>query len=377
MVLDTEEGPTESSAGCGLMDRSGRMGMPSGGWRATLFMRHQSTVGGRPGGLPAILACDLGGTFMKMGVVGGGQVLARAALPVDAQVGLGPVLPSIKGVWMELLAGLGLGVEDCVGVSVASPSLIDVGAGRILTDYGKYPDAPGLDLREWSAKEFGLPLAVDNDARMALIGEWRYGAGRGSDDVVMLTLGTGLGTAAVIRGQVLRGRHGQAGILGGHTSVRYGGRACSSCGSVGCAEAEASSTCLAELASGHSGFAASLLAREPRLDFAAVFRHAAAGDGIAIRLRDHSLLVWATLAVNLVHSYDPEILVLGGGIMGSGEVILPYMSDYLAAHAHTPWGRVRVVASELRDGAALVAGEWLLGEQYPDLRLHRDGRDGG
>ena len=231
-----------------------------------------------------------------------------------------------------------------------------------------------IDLRTWSRAELGLPLAIENDARMAVIGEWQAGAGRGSDNVVMMTLGTGLGTAAVIEGRVLRGKHGQAGVLGGHLTLRYGGRACS-CDNIGCAEAEASTAFLAELAKTRPDFAASLLAREPVLDFAAVFPHAAAGDPCAAALRDHSLLVWSSLAVNLIHAYDPEVLVLGGGIMASGDVILPAIRDYVARYAHTPWGKVRVVASELGDTAALVAGEWLLQEQLAVAgRQHRQTR---
>jgi glucokinase len=103
------------------------------------------------------------------------------------------------------------------------------------------------------------------------------------------------------------------------------------------------------------------------LDFAAVFRLAAKGDSCAQAIRDHSLLVWSSLAVNLIHAYDPELVILGGGIMASADVILPAASEYVRHHAHTPWGKVCVVASELGDSAALVAGEWLLEEQFPNL----------
>jgi glucokinase len=200
---------------------------------------------------------------------------------------------------------------------------------------------------------------------MALVGEWKHGAGRGSDNVVMLTLGTGLGTSAVIEGQLLRGKHGQAGVLGGHTTVRYGGRECS-CGNIGCAEAEASTAFLAQVAVTLPGWESSSLRKLATLDYAAVFEHA--GDACARKLRDHSVQVWATLAVNLIHAYDPEVVIVGGGIMASADVVLPAVSDYVRRHAHTPWGKVRVVASELGDTAALVAGEWLLREQFPRLK---------
>jgi glucokinase len=268
----------------------------------------------------------------------------------------------LKAAWLRLLGELKMSTQDCAGVSIAFPSLVDAKSGRVLAEFGKFTDAMNLDLCAWAMEEMNLPLAIENDARMALVGEWKRGAGRGTDNLVMITLGTGLGTAAVIEGRLLRGAHGQAGVLGGHSTVRYGGRGCR-CGNVGCAEAEASTAYLGELAKGYGEFAASRLAREPLLDYSAVFKHAAGGDVCAVRLRDHSLQVWATLAVNLIHAYDAEIVILGGGVMKSADVILPVMNDHVCRHAHTQWGKVRVVAGELGDQAALVAGEWLLGEQ--------------
>ena len=314
-----------------------------------------------------ILACDLGGTRMKIGVVRDGLVLAQCTELSNSKRGLAPCLPVLQAAWLRLLAELKISTPNCAGISVSFPSLMDAKSGRILAEYGKFSDAMSIDLRAWAQQEFNLPLAIENDARMALVGEWKHGAGRGWDNAVIITLGTGLGTAAVMEGRLLRGSHGQAAIQGGHSTVRYGGRACS-CGNLGCAEAEASTAFLAELTKADSDFSTSQLAREPALDFATVFKFAAAGDACAIKLRDHSLLVWSTLAVNLIHAYDAEIVILGGGIMASADEILPAVSDYVRRHARAPWGKVRVVASELGDRAALVAGEWLLQEQFPNLK---------
>ena len=151
------------------------------------------------------------------------------------------------------------------------------------------------------------------------------------------------------------------------STVRYGGRDCS-CGNIGCAEAEASTAFLEKIAATLPEWNSSSLRKLATLNYAAVFKYAAAGDSCAVKLRDHSLLVWATLAANLIHAYDPEIVILGGGIMAGAEVILPAISDHVRRHAHTPWGKVRVVAGELGDSAALVAGEWLLREQFPNLK---------
>ena len=314
-----------------------------------------------------VLACDLGGTRMKIGVVRDGEVLAQTSIAAHSKAGLVTGLPALAGAWRQLLDGLRVASADCAGISVGFPSLVDVATGRVLDEYGKYADAMDFNLRDWAESEFNLPLAIENDARLALIGEWKFGAGRGSDNVVMVTLGTGIGTSAVIQGRVLRGRHGQAGVLGGHCTVRYGGRKCG-CGNIGCAEAEASTVFLSEIARGDHGFSDSRLATEPRLDYASVFHHAATGDACAVKLRDHSLLVWSTIVVNLIHAYDPEIVVIGGGVMASAEIILPAIREYVGRHAHTPWGQVRIVAGELGDNAALVPGEWLLREQYPNSK---------
>jgi glucokinase len=313
--------------------------------------------------LPVILACDLGGTRVKVGIVRRGSLLAHAAFDAESASGLAPRLPVLKAEWLGLLAEHGLSLADCAGVSIAFPSLVDVADARVRAEYGKYSDAIGFDFREWAWRELNLPLVMENDARMALIGEWRYGAGRGVDDLVMMTLGTGIGTAAVMQGRVIRGRHGQAAVLGGHSSIHINGRTCG-CGNAGCAEAEASTASLKVMALSRSDYQDSALAAEPVLDFAAVFRHAARGDACAFALRDHSLRVWAMLAVNLIHAYDPEILVLGGGIMGSADVIVPFLENHIARHANTPWGSVSIRASELGDHAALLAAEWLLREQF-------------
>jgi glucokinase len=228
--------------------------------------------------------------------------------------------------------------------------------------FGKFGDASQLDLRAWAMECLGLPLVIDNDARMALIGEWQYGAGRGCDNLAVITLGTGLGASVAIEGRVLRGVHGQAGILGGHLTVRYGGRPCV-CGNVGCSEAEASTWMLEKLAREREDFAASPLSREPVVDYAAAFRLAAEGDACAQALTAHSLQVWSVTAVNLIHAYDPEKVVLCGGIMASASVIVPAVQAYVERHAHTPWGRVEVVASALGDEAALLACEWLWQEE--------------
>lgn len=309
-----------------------------------------------------VLAADMGATRIKLAVVEGGRVLAREVIPAHSDRGLRPRLPAVEEALRRLCVAAGIGLRDCDGLGVSFPSLVDVRSGRVVAEYGRYSDVLEMDLRAWAREWLGLFLAIENDARMACIGEWRYGAGRGCDNLVMMTLGTGLGTSAIIEGQVLRGRHGQAGCLGGHLTVRHGGRACG-CGNAGCAEAEASTAFLGRLAAEMPGWEESQLKCAPVVDYAAVLRLASAGDTFARKLLHHSVSVWGSLAVNLIHAYDPELVILGGGIMAGADVLLPAIRGHVERHAHTPWGRVRVVTSELGDDAGIAAAEWLVTEQ--------------
>ncbi len=308
------------------------------------------------------LAADFGGRRIKLGLVRDGRVTARQVLAADSDQPLAARLDAVAASLHMLCADQGLAPRECDGLAFAYPSLIDTRQCRILDHFGKFGDASDLDLRAWAREKLGLTLVIDNDARAALIGEWQFGAGRGCDNLAVITLGTGLGTSAVIEGRLLRGGHGQAGILGGHLTIRYGGRPCV-CGNIGCAEAEASTWMLDKLARERNDFPHSPLSHESVLDYAAIFRWAAEGDACARALRDHSLHIWSVTAVNLIHAYDPEKLVLCGGIMASAPVILPAIQDYVNRHAHTLWGRVEVLPSALGDDAALLAGEWLLREQ--------------
>jgi glucokinase len=309
-----------------------------------------------------VLACDMGGRRIKLGLVRDGAVLATQVMPAEAERPLLDRLGAVAAAFLRLCQANQIALSDCSGIGVSYPSIIDTAKARILDHFGKFGDASAMDLRAWAREALGLPLAIDNDARMALIGEWGHGAGRGCDNLVMMTLGTGIGTAAILEGSVLRGAHGQAGILGGHLTLQQHGRPCV-CGNVGCAEAEASTWALESLAKEQPGFGTSALAREARPDYSAIFRLADIGDPCALALKDHSLRVWSAAAVNLIHAYDPELLILGGGIMASRDAILPAIRDHVTRHAHTPWGKVRVAASELGDHAALVACERLVQDQ--------------
>src|SRR6266542_1642514 len=156
------------------------------------------------------LAVDVGGSHATCAVVEERQIVASERLPIPHAGAFAGLLPGLADILRNLLSGCRLAASDCAGVGLSFPGLVDPSAGRILsTPKGKYDDSSALDLAAWSRECFALPLRIENDARMALLGERSCGAARDFDDVVMITLGTGIGGAAMIEGRLLRGRHFQ------------------------------------------------------------------------------------------------------------------------------------------------------------------------
>jgi glucokinase len=306
------------------------------------------------------LVVDVGGTRIKAGVLQDAALVAQQSIDANASQGLAAQLPRIVTVLESLCRDAGIAVEDCAALAVAFPGLIDASTQRIRdAAFGKYADAAQLDLPRWSQDTLGLQLLLENDARMALLGEWRAGAGRGSDDLVMVTLGTGLGTAVLVTGLMMQGKHGQAGILGGHLTIQHDGRLCA-CGNLGCAEAEASTSVLPILAAQAEGFTESPLCRSSTIDYATVLQLAHAGDPCSMRLRHRSLRVWSSMIVNLVHAYDPERVIVGGGVMAANVDFLDELTELVLARVNTPWGRVELVPGQLADQAALFGGEFMI-----------------
>lgn len=299
-------------------------------------------------------ACDLGGTHIKLGLVREGTLLARTEIGARPEDGFTAALDRVARERPAVCRTAGISVDDVAGFALAFPGIIEPVTDRILSvPAGKYDDVKGTDTHEIVRRVLGLSAFIVNDANAALAGEWQFGAARGCRNVVMMTLGTGIGTSAIIEGVPLRGQHGQAGCLGGHLPVRVPGTLCG-CGNLGCAETEASTWALPQRARAHPGFAASALAKAPMLDYRAVFEIAARGDRVATELRERAIQVWSATAVALIHAYDPERMIIGGGIMQSAAEILDAIRAHVARHAWTPWGQVTIVAAALGNDAGLL-----------------------
>lgn len=303
--------------------------------------------------------------MIKLGIIVKHEVVQQSSLPSLSNEGLARRLSDIAGEIDRMLASQGLNSQECDALGLSFPGLVDSGANRVRATYGKWDDAREIDLIAWAQARFSLPLVIENDTRLALLGEWCAGAGLGYDNLVLVTLGTGLGTAAVMEGKLVTGAHGQAGVLGGHFSTNRNGARCT-CGNVGCAEAEASTSVLARIAAQHPEFATSALRTRVPLDYTAVFEFARQGDACALAIRSHAIEVWAQMIVNLIHAYDPERVILGGGIMAGAADFIDDLKANVLSRAHTPWGPVGIVTGSLGSSAALLGLDALARQRFSE-----------
>jgi len=304
-----------------------------------------------------VVAMDLGGTRIKFGVMDEGRLVSTASIVVPSSEHFAAVLPDIERQIDNMLQEGGY--DSLQGIGMAFPTIVDSDNMKLLYKYVKYNDANDIDLKGWARSKWNAPLAMENDARAALVGEWQYGAGQGSDNLVMITIGTGVGSAALMNGQLLKGTNYLAGNIGGHQIIRFDGVPCN-CGNTGCLESEASSWALPDILKKHPGYAGSAFdTGAERPDFEAVFRLAGAGDAFSLSVRNRCMDVWFNGILNLIFSFDPEKVIIGGGVMHSADVILPYIQHKINHASWLPANPARMVAAQQPDWAGVLGAGYL------------------
>lgn len=310
-----------------------------------------------------ILAADFGGTTIKLGLVREDCILARSRLDACANRPMAERLEAVASEWETLLKTNGFTLQNCAGIALSLPFLTDPKLPRVLGEFGKFPGATEIDFAAWSRARLGQRVALENDLRLALLGEGTAGAARGKSNVVMLALGTGIGCAVISNGRLLRGANNRAATLLGHSTIAHehpAGR----CGNLGCAEDLASTATLANLARSCVDFVGSQLACAEKIDYETIFALATRGDSYSQALLQQSLKVWAVVVQNAVLAFDPELVVLGGGVLRSRDIILPAIKIHLRQHIPSFPLQIPVVAAALGDDAALIGGEALFKQNY-------------
>jgi glucokinase len=307
---------------------------------------------------PRVIAIDLGGTKLLAGVLDEeGVVVKRTVRPT--QVGSQEqLLDELDDAIAELLE------EDIRAIGVGLPSTIDQRQGRAVSSVN-IPLA-GIDFRDHLTSRFGLPAAIENDANAAALAEHRLGAGRGTQHMIMLTLGTGIGGGLILDGNLYRGAVGAAGELG-HITLELDGPPCQgACPGRGHLEALASGTATDKLAveraaehpEGDLGRAA---AEGRAVDARLAVDLAAEGPGDARELLERVGFVLGTAIASYVNIFNPEVVVLGGGFARAGDLLFEPARKVVTERALPP-GRdlMRIVPALLGPEAGLI-GAGLVG----------------
>ena len=303
---------------------------------------------------PLAVGVDVGGTRIKAGLVDdrGRVVHATRHDTPDRTTRPQVVEDAVVDAVAELLQRPEAGARGVVGVGIGAAGFVAAERGTVVfAPHLSWRDEP---LQEKVAARLGVPVVVDNDANAAAWAEHRFGAGRGESHLLTVTLGTGIGGAVLVDGELQRGRHGLAGEFG-HMVVVPDGRRCE-CGNRGCWEQYASGAVLRrdvlDLLAAGSTFAAALLGRcdgRPELlEGEDVTRAARAGDAVAVELVAEVGRWLGVGLANLVAALDPGTVVVGGGASEAGHLLLDPAREALARHlagrGHRPVPPVRAAA---------------------------------
>jgi len=272
------------------------------------------------------IGIDLGGTYTKFVLVDEQQRPSESMqLPTPLDRGHVGVVEQMVAGSRRLMEAGGLSDGDVVGVGIGSPGPINIAKGLVMAT----PNLPGLDncpLRDLVADALGFPAVLENDANAAAYGEYIAGAGKGGGDMVMLTLGTGIGGGVVLDGRILHGSH-DAGAELGHIILVPGGELCG-CGQRGCLEQYASATFLARrttrrlLAEDVHSSLRKVLDEKGEIDARDINEARRAGDELAAQMWDEAIRYLAQGCVDLCRIFDPDRIVLSGGMTNAGDDLM-------------------------------------------------------
>jgi len=299
-------------------------------------------------------ALDLGGTKLRAVVADlEGNICGEIIRPSEADQGPDRVIDRMIETVEAAAKEAGASVSRLRAVGVASPGALDLVRG-LVTEAPQLPGWNGVPLVEIMSERLGVPVLLENDANAAALGENRFGAGRGTRFMVYLTISTGVGGGIIIDGKVYHGVSGSAGELG-HMVVWFNGPRCL-CGERGCLEAIASGTGLAWRARdlvdrGEAPGLDRILREKGELDADEIADAARAGDEQALRLFDEAGLYLGVALANYVNIFNPEMIVLGGGVVsGAGDLFFDHSERIMRQLARNePLKYVRLERTALGD----------------------------
>lgn len=275
---------------------------------------------------PHAIGIDLGATNVRCAVVDAtGHILHRVEQPTDADRGPDRVISAIADQVAETIAAAGLNRTDIVGIGLGAPGPLSQRQGIIYKSVN-LPGWNNVQIRAELARRTGLDTLLENDANAAAFGEYWAGVGAGGEgDLVMFTLGTGVGGGVIVGGRPLHGHHENAGELG-HLVVEVNGHPCE-CGQRGCLEQYASAANLvrrarAAMQEGRQSALTGVGSTVADLTCERIVQAVRDGDALAIEIWDDACRYLAVACILIQHAFNPARVVFGGGMSQAGSLLI-------------------------------------------------------
>ena len=316
------------------------------------------------------LGVDLGGTNIEAAAVQEGQILASSKIKTKAEQGAEGVIKRVEKASRSVIEKMAAQPGNFQALCIGAPGVVQLETGvvRVAPNLG-WKDVP---LAEMLQTRLGIPVFVDNDVNIGVAGEFAYGAGRGTEHMVGVFVGTGIGGGVIISGEMHYGNRGAAGEIG-HMVVVPDGRICG-CGKRGCVEAYASKTAMLkiiqdELRSGRKSSLSDSVGEKGKsiLSSSQIAEALEGGDELMVEVLREAQFYLALLTANLVNILDPDVIVFGGGLVERlGEPFIHPIRETASEYylQQTDIEKIQILPSALGDqagpiGAAVIARQRL------------------
>ena len=276
---------------------------------------------------------DIGGTAVKLGIVDeAGKVLCKGEQSVNFDGYQTPVLDTVRKAAKEFLTAQAIPVENLSGIGVSATGQIDSRKGIVAGTCGNFPNYIGSPIKAALEQDFGLPVTVANDANCMTLGEVWVGGAQGYTDVIGVTLGTGVGGGILTGGRLLEGARGLGGELGHYRTHALDGVPCT-CGATGCWERYASASALtretkAAMQADKDTIMWKMTQDIDHVNAKLAFDAAAKGDETARKVIDSWIEYVGVGIANVINTFEPEVICIGGGVSNQGEVLLAPVRAY-------------------------------------------------
>ena len=311
------------------------------------------------------IGIDVGGTNVKIALVDGeGKIIYSNSVPTYAQMGYEYTVNNIKQAIRDLMKETNTDAKEIEGIGFDFPGQVDYKTGVVKLA----PNIPGwinVPIAQMIEEEFDIPTRIDNDVRCAALGELKFGAGKGCENFVCITVGTGIGSGLVINGQLVRGAANAAGEIG-HIKLQMNGGPICGCGDTGCLEAFASGPSIVAMAQeylkgGKSTKFREMAGADGEITPYIVAKAAEAGDPVAKRIFEIVGTYIGMGLVSVINLLNPEKVIIGGGVAAAGDLLLDPIRKTIKERAMVVAGNsVEIVPAELGNSAGVIGASMLV-----------------